>query len=70
MVGRHQWLNGHEFGPTQGDSEGQGSLKSGVLQFTRSQRVGHDLAAEHQQAVHIIGYNRNVILNRIKLLIF
>ena len=54
MVGRHQWLNGHEFGPTQGNSEGQGSLKSGVLQFTGSQRDRHDLAAEHQQqAVHL-----------------
>ena len=26
MVGWHHWLNGHEFEPTQGDSEGQGSL--------------------------------------------
>ena len=26
MVGWHYLLNGHEFGPTQGDSEGQGSF--------------------------------------------
>ena len=26
MVGRHHWLNGHEFEETWGDSEGQGSL--------------------------------------------
>ena len=26
MVVRHQWLNGHEFDQTQGDTEGQGSL--------------------------------------------
>ena len=26
MVGGHQWLNGHEFEQTLGDSEGQGSL--------------------------------------------
>ena len=26
MVGCHHWLNGHEFGQTLGDSEGQGSL--------------------------------------------
>ena len=26
MVGRHHWLNGHEFEQTPGDSEGQGSL--------------------------------------------
>ena len=26
IVGRHHWLNGHEFEQTPGDSEGQGSL--------------------------------------------
>ena len=26
MVGGHHWLNGHEFGQTPGDTEGQGSL--------------------------------------------
>ena len=26
MVGGHHWLNGHEFEPTPGDSEGQGSV--------------------------------------------
>ena len=54
MDGWHQQLNGHERGPTQGDSEGQESLKPGVLQSTGSQRVGRDLATEHhQQAVHL-----------------
>ena len=27
MVGRHHWLNGHEFEQTQGDSERQGNLE-------------------------------------------
>ena len=27
MVGWHHWLNGHEFGQTPGDGEGQGSLE-------------------------------------------
>ena len=27
MIGEHQWLNGHEFEQTPGDSEGQGSLE-------------------------------------------
>ena len=26
MVGWHHWLNGHDFGQTPGDGEGQGSL--------------------------------------------
>ena len=29
MVGWHHWLNGHEFKPTPGDSEEQGSLAWG-----------------------------------------
>ena len=28
MVGRHHWLNGHEFEQAVGDGEGQGSLAS------------------------------------------
>ena len=32
MVGWHHQLNGHEFEQTPGDSEGQGSLSSMVLQ--------------------------------------
>ena len=45
MGGWHHWLNGHEFEPTPGDGEGQGSL---VLQFMGSQRIGHDWATEQQ----------------------
>ena len=48
MVRQHHWLNGHESEQTQGDSEAQGSLKLGMLQFIGLQRVGHDLAAEQQ----------------------
>ena len=35
MVGWHHQLNGHEFGHTQEDSEGQGSLQSTELQRIR-----------------------------------
>ena len=49
MVGWHHWLSGHEFEETQGDSDVQRNLKSGLLQFRRLQRVGHDLATEQQQ---------------------
>ena len=45
MVGWHYRLKGREFEQTPGDSEGPGSLVS-CLQFTESQRVGQDLAAE------------------------
>ena len=41
MVEWHHQLNGHEFGQTPGDSEGQGSLAL--------QRLGHDLATGQQQ---------------------
>ena len=44
MVGWHHRLNGHKFGQTPGDSEGQGS----VLQSMQSQRVRHGLATEQQ----------------------
>ena len=40
MVGWHHRLNGHEFEQAPGDGEGQGSLA--FLQFTQSQRVGHN----------------------------
>ena len=36
MVGWHHRLNGHEFGQTQGDSEGQGSLACCSLWVTKS----------------------------------
>ena len=44
MVGWHQWLNGHEFGQTPGDSEGL--AKTGVLQSMESRTVGPGLATE------------------------
>ena len=44
MVGWHHRLNGPEFGWTPGVGVGQGGLA--VLQFTESQRVGHDWATE------------------------
>ena len=37
MVGWHHGLNGHEFGQTLGDSEGQGSLAAVVQGVTKSQ---------------------------------
>ena len=40
MVGWHHRLNGHEF--EQGPGVGDGQGKPGVLQFMRSQRVGHE----------------------------
>ena len=46
MVGWHQWLHGHEFEQTPGDSEGQGSL---LLQSKGPQTGGHNLATEQQQ---------------------
>ena len=46
MVGWHHQLRGHESEQTPGDHEGQGSLC--VLQFTGSQRAGHDLATEQE----------------------
>ena len=46
MVGWHHQLNGHDFEPTPGDSEGTG--KPGVLQSMGLQRLEHDLATEQQ----------------------
>ena len=40
MVGWHHQLLGHEF--EQGPEVGDGQGKPGMLQFTGSQRVGHD----------------------------
>ena len=44
MAGWHHRLGGHEFEWTPGVDDGQGV--PGVLQFTESQRVGHDWATE------------------------
>ena len=42
MVGQHQWLNGHEFEETPGNS----SVVHGI------QRIGHDLVTEQPQQPH------------------
>ena len=64
MVRWHHCLNGHEFEETLGDSEGQGSLE---CCSSRSRRVGHDLATEHNkdkkilfQYLEIRHYLRNI----------
>ena len=44
MIGWNHWLNGHRFGWTPGVGDGQGGWCA--LQFTGSQRVGHNLATE------------------------
>ena len=46
MVGWHYQFNGHEFGQTPGDGEGQGSL---VCCSPWGHRVGHNLVTEQQQ---------------------
>ena len=48
MVGWNQWLNGHEFEQTPGDSDGQGSLE---CYSPWDHRVERDLAAEQQQSL-------------------
>ena len=48
MVGRHHWLNRHEFEQTPGDCEGQGNLAN-MLQFMGLQRVKHHLETEWQK---------------------
>ena len=45
MVGWHYWLNGHESEKTW---RWWRTGKPGVLQFMRSQRVGHDLVTKQQ----------------------
>ena len=47
-VGWHHRLNRHEFGPTPGDSEGQGS-QACCSPWIR--RVRHDLGTEQKQPV-------------------
>jgi len=47
MAGRHHQLDGHEFGQTPGEKEGQG--KPGELQSMGSQRVSYDVVTEQQQ---------------------
>ena len=48
MVGWHHRLHGHEFEQAPGDGEGQGSLT--CCSPWGSQRVGHNLATEQQNA--------------------
>ena len=45
IIGRHHWLNGHEFEQTPGDIEGQGSLAC-CSQSMGLQRVGHNLVTK------------------------
>ena len=47
MVGWHHWLNGHEFGQTLGDSEGQESLTC-----YSPYQVRHDWVTEQQQNIY------------------
>ena len=47
MVGWNQWVNGHEFEQTRGDSKR--TRKPDVLQFVGLQRVGHNWVTEQQQ---------------------
>ena len=49
MDGWHHRLNGHEFGQTSGDSEGQGSLAWCSTWVTKESR--HDLAMEQQTKI-------------------
>ena len=49
IVGWHHRLDGHEFEQAPWDIEGQGSLA--MLQFMGSQRAGHDLDTEQQNAL-------------------
>ena len=56
-VGWHHWLNGHEFEQTLGDSEEQGSLVC-CMQSIGSQRVGHNLMTEQQQAKDILSIQK------------
>ena len=44
MVGWHHRLEGHVFGWTPGDGDGQGGLA--CLRFMGLQRVGHDYVTE------------------------
>ena len=55
-AGWHQWLNGHEFEQSLGDSEGQGSL---VCYSPWGQRVRHDLATEQQQGTECSKMRKN-----------
>ena len=54
MFGRHHRLNGRELGKPLGDGEGQGG-RPGMLQYTGSQRVGHDLSNKQQQHISDVG---------------
>ena len=51
MVRWHDWLNGHEFEQTPGDSEGQGSL---ACCSSWGGRVRHDWVTEQQSTLHCL----------------
>ena len=49
-VGWYHWLNGHEFGQTLGDSDGQGSL---VCCSLWSHKVRHNFTSEQQSILQL-----------------
>ena len=49
MVGWNHWLNGHEFGHTLGDGEGQGNLVC-CSPWGQTQRVRYNLVTEQQHS--------------------
>ena len=53
MVGRHHWLNGHEFEQTPGDGEGQGSLMCcrpwGRKELDMSERLNNYCPCTHRR---------------------
>ena len=59
MVGWYNQLNEHEFEPTLGDAEGQGSL---ACYSPQGSRVGHDLVTEQQKVgtAYQEPYNLNI----------
>ena len=61
MVGRHRWLNGHEFEQVLGDREGQGRLQSMGLQ-----RVGHDWVTEQHLYFIVYMYHNFLIHSSVK----
>ena len=68
MVGRHHWLNGHEFQQTPGEvctnfRRWWRIGKPGVLQFMRSQIVGHDWTTAPVQQVFVSTSSHITIIN-------
>ena len=71
MVGWHHWHDGHEFEPTLGVGDGQGSLACCSLCSMGSQRVRHNWATElNSFCVGVILFTYNIICKQIILLFF